>query len=461
VHVERFRGPEAPGEGAFHVGGGPGEVAHGQVAPRQGVAGRARHHVGRAFDVGLQLRHAPSDLGHLLLDVVGREKVGIAHECFVPFRLLPEALGPPGLGRGGAPGLDVDRHQGQHGGQGGSGHGHERLVLAGELAQLVGEGGRMGQDGLALLEPPQVLGQGQGGGVAPPGLLLHALLDDGRQVPGKGRDGFAQGDGRLLQGGLEPGQARPSREGRLAGQEGVEGGAHGVDVGGDAHLVFQPRGLLGGHEAGGADHQALLGEPRALQGPGQAEIQDVGLQAPLVLLDHDVGGLEVPVHEALAVGGVDGGGHGLHHGGEVLQAEVLPRGGQGPALDQLHGDEGLAVQLAHLIDLADVGMVDLGLVLGFQDEAAHAPRVVPGEELQGDLPLEDEVEGPVDPPHPALAQELEVRVVGPGRGLDGEGARVVPEEGGPRTEVRGRFRTPDGRLAFPHVLPLCVHVPFR
>lgn len=75
---------------------------------------------------------------------------------------------------------------------------------------------------------------------------------------------------------------------------------------------------------------------------------------PTVSDDHDVGGLDVSVDDALLVGGVKGFG-GLLDQAELF-AEAQARLGtlQRLAIDELHGDVGFVGHLADLVDLADL-----------------------------------------------------------------------------------------------------------
>ncbi len=67
--------------------------------------------------------------------------------------------------------------------------------------------------------------------------------------------------------------------------------------------------------------------------------------------------------------------------------------------NQLHRDEDLLIGLANLVDLADVGVIQLGCEPRFANEA-RAGRVVghrpEGQDLEGDIPLQPRVPRPVD-----------------------------------------------------------------
>ena len=79
------------------------------------------------------------------------------------------------------------------------------------------------------------------------------------------------------------------------------------------------------------------------------------------------------------------------------------------AVQKLHGDEGLPVLLANVIDGADVGVVQSGCGLGFALEAGEGLRVVGnsfGQELQRDEAMQAHVFSLVDHPHSATAEFL-------------------------------------------------------
>ena len=104
------------------------------------------------------------------------------------------------------------------------------------------------------------------------------------------------------------------------------------------------------------------------------------------------------------------------------------------SVDVLHGDERFAVDLADLVDLADVGMVQGGGGFGFAQKALLGGGVgfeVFGEEFQGDVALEHRVAGEVHLTHAA--------------GADLPSDLVACRVAGARGRVRGvRHRPPSG-----------------
>ena len=84
------------------------------------------------------------------------------------------------------------------------------------------------------------------------------------------------------------------------------------------------------------------------------------------------------------------------------------------AVQKLHGDEGLAVLLADVVNGADVGMIQRGRGLRFALKAGQRLRIagnVFGQELQGDEAVQPRVLGLVNHAHPAAAQLLDDAVV--------------------------------------------------
>ncbi len=87
---------------------------------------------------------------------------------------------------------------------------------------------------------------------------------------------------------------------------------------------------------------------------------------------------------------------------------------QSHPVQKLHGDEGLAVLLANVVDGADVGVIQSGCGLGFALEAGEGLRVAGnflGQKLERDETVKPRVFGFVDHAHTAAAQLLENAVV--------------------------------------------------
>ena len=90
-------------------------------------------------------------------------------------------------------------------------------------------------------------------------------------------------------------------------------------------------------------------------------------------------------------------------------------GGEGGALDVLHGDEDLAVALADFVDLDDVRVGQAGQRLGLAQQAGVVGGV---QQLDRHASLEALVVGRIDHAHPALAEPAEDREVADLLGLE-------------------------------------------
>ena len=145
------------------------------------------------------------------------------------------------------------------------------------------------------------------------------------------------------------------------------------------------------------------------------------------LREHHVARLQVPVDDALPVGGGQGVGDLGRHGQRLLerQRSLLEAVGERLAREVLHHQEGRTVVLADVVERADVRVVQAGDGLRFALEAGAAVRVgadLGREDLDGDGAVEAGVAGLVDLAHAA--------------GADG-GEDLVRAEAGTRREGHG------------------------
>ena len=132
--------------------------------------------------------------------------------------------------------------------------------------------------------------------------------------------------------------------------------------------------------------------------------------------DKDVRGLDVAMDDAFGVGSVESIGNLDSDGEQRLQIHrtVADQVLQGVAVEELHGDERLAVLVADVVDGADIGMVEGGRGLGLTPETLQSLAVLGhsfGQEFQSHKAIEPGVLGLVDDTHPTAAQLLDNPVV--------------------------------------------------
>ena len=134
----------------------------------------------------------------------------------------------------------------------------------------------------------------------------------------------------------------------------------------------------------------------------EPEVQNLD---PVLLRHHDVSRLQVAVGDPLLVGRSDCLGQGDGNTEEVGERKPASGDdlGQGLSLDQLHGQEVETVGLLDGMDGDDVGVVEGGQGLGLPLEALQ-PLALRGQlhrqDLEGHVPLQPRIAGPVDLPHP-------------------------------------------------------------
>jgi len=146
---------------------------------------------------------------------------------------------------------------------------------------------------------------------------------------------------------------------------------------------------------------------------GKTEIEHLRLAA----LGHKyISGFDVAMDDALNVCGIERIRDLDTEIQELLQRERLAVNvmAQGIAVDELHGDERLAVLLANVINSADVRVVEGGSGMGFSAEAFEGQRILPQifwKKFQGDCAVEAHILSLEDHAHTASAKSFQDAVV--------------------------------------------------
>ncbi len=205
-----------------------------------------------------------------------------------------------------------------------------------------------------------------------------------------------------------------------------EDSADGEQIAARVHVLAADD-LLGRHIPRSADHhpasrqRGLSVEHPLGLGPRQAEVE----QLDAVRCEEHVRGLEVAMDDPSRVQSRERREHVEADPDRLRDFErtVLQSLVQRFAVEQLHGDEQVALVLADLVDLADVGVVHAGGGAGLAPEAAPRRVVVAARDhLQRDRPFEPLVARRIDDAHAALAQLVRDRVVSDARGRVARGA---------------------------------------
>ena len=273
-----------------------------------------------------------------------------------------------------------------------------------EVSSSVGKTVAYGSSLRARLE-----GLHEGHGARPPvlGLLGQGLHEHPHQrlldLVGRGeRDGILHVLHQDRDGGV-------GGEGHVAGEELVGDDAESVDVGPPVHLGA--RGLFGGHVLRGAADHAGLGElVGALQHLRDAEVGQVDA---LVLVQQDVLGLHVAVHDALAVrvgqrlGGALENAHGR---APDREPSALDDAGEGAAGHEAQGHPRHALLDVEGVDRDDVRMLEAAHRLRLAQEPLGKGGVVQKllrQDLERDMAVELGLVGLVDRGHASAAQGLD------------------------------------------------------
>lgn len=292
---------------------------------------------------------------------------------------------------------------------------HAHFAAAGmgriEFRPPVDDVGQVGGPALAGhgLVVAQVVGEFHGAAIAVFRLLRQGAREDALQ----GGRGFRGEIGQVGRGLVhdamqkrEDGGVAVALEGGPAGQHFEQHHAQGKNVGAAVERLSQH--LLRRHVLGRAQHHAGLGHGRRCH-VGDAEIGQLGHAHGG---DHDVGRLNVPVHDAQALRVIEAVGNlrrDIAEGVERQSFGLVHPLAQRLALQILHGDIGDAIDLAHVVDGDDGRVVQPPGRLRFADEALlelgdFLGRQVGIQRLDCNRALDNGIEGLIDGPHGATAQ---------------------------------------------------------
>ncbi len=248
----------------------------------------------------------------------------------------------------------------------------------------------------------QVVGQQIRGLVPLIRLLLQRLEADRVQRDRDTRPAFADrlrhhlGDFRIEL------RAAGGPVGDLPGQHLVEHHAQRVDVG--ARVDRLAKHLLGGHVERRAHHHLGQRQSFVVQGERDAEVDHARLH---LLVDEDVGWLEVAMNDAVPVGMGNAARH-LRQQLDALpcrQRMLVEQLVQIQTVDVVHRQVGHAVLDAVAVDSQDIGMVQSGhqSALALEAFGRSAGQV---QHLDCQVALQSGIEGAVDLSHAALADQL-------------------------------------------------------
>ena len=180
---------------------------------------------------------------------------------------------------------------------------------------------------------------------------MHYLVHVGAEF----RIGFADVRDRLLDMRHQFLQRVLAFKWTLARQQLINNHSQRIHVGAAVHIHLAAS-LLGRHITRRPDHVAGSGQILGgIAHPGDAKVGDKGVA---FLVDHDVRGLEIPVHDPLAVGIIERRGHLVKHVQHFLGRKPvgLHHLLEGAALQEAHHNVRGVVRSIKVIDRQEVGV---------------------------------------------------------------------------------------------------------
>ncbi len=255
-------------------------------------------------------------------------------------------------------------------------------------------------------------------------VLFERLGDNPVDVRRHGRVEAARGRWVAVEDAVEDHRRRVAGEALPARCHFVQDDTERKEIG--ARIQGFAAGLFGRHVGHGADRGAHDGRVEARAGIvggasrpdlrgelGQPEVQDLHLTA---FRDEDVCRLDVPVENPFGMRRIQGIGHldtDIQQVGQRQPIVAQPLV-QGFAVQELHGEVTPAILFVEAVNRADVWMIQRRGGPGLTPEPLErifAGRRVRGEHLQGHLPSQGEVLGPVHHTHAAGAQLVQDAIV--------------------------------------------------
>ena len=136
-----------------------------------------------------------------------------------------------------------------------------------------------------------------------------------------------------------------------------------------------------------------------------------------IVIDEDVGGLDVAVNDTFGMGSTESVGNFAGKHEKRFQREGLSRNAmlEGQAFEKLHGNEDVIAMLADFINGADIGMIERGCGARLTTEAFKRVRIsgdVSGEKFQGYKTAELGILSLVNDTHTAAPELVEDAIVG-------------------------------------------------